>query len=97
MINRDKQTVKVITFASGKDAYGRPRKNGSTTREVEMFVSIYQQRNVEDIRYAEVTTIGLTEDKAITDANQVIIGDDTYQVLYAIPSRRLHQVLMKKV
>lgn len=42
MINRDKQLVKVISFTSGKDEYGRPRKNGSTSREVEMYVSIYQ-------------------------------------------------------
>ena len=97
MINRDKQLVKVITFTSGKDEYGRPRKNGSTKREVEMFVSIYQQRNVNDIRYVDVSTIGLTEDKDITDANQIMIGDDKYQVLYVIPSRRLYQVLMKKV
>lgn len=97
MINRNKQLVKVISFTSGKDEYGRPRKNGSTSREVEMYVSIYQQRNVEDVRYVEVTNIGLTSDKEITDANQIMINDDKYQVLYVIPSNRLYQVLMKKV
>ena len=97
MINRDKQLVKVVSFIPGKDEYGRPRRNGETTRLVEMYVSIYQKKNVDDIRYVEVTNIGLTADKGITDTNQIIIGDDKYQVLYVLPSRRLYQVLMKKV
>lgn len=97
MINRDKQLVQVVSFIPGKDEYGRPRRNGETNRLVEMYVSIYQKRNVDDIRYVEVTNIGLTADKGITDTNQIIIGDDKYQVLYVLPSRRLYQVLMKKV
>ena len=32
-----------------------------------------------------------------TDKDQIKIGDDLFQILYVIPSKRLHQILMKKV
>lgn len=97
MINREMKQVQVLTYNAGKDAYGRPRKDGSVSHNADMMVKIYQQKNVDDIRYVDVTHIGLTADKTITDSNQIIIDDDTYQVLYVIPSNRLNQVLMKKV
>ena len=89
--------VKVITFSTGTDAYGQKRKNGETSRDVEMVVKIYSQRNTADMRYVEVTNIGLTKDADITDANQIKIDEDTYNVLYVIPSGKLYQILMKKV
>ena len=97
MINRDNKLVKVISFTPGKDSYGKPRKNGTSSREVEMMISVYQQKLTNDIRYTEVTTIGLTADKDITDKNQIKIGEETYEVLYVIPSHRLYQIMMKKV
>ena len=97
MINRDKQPIQVVSFVEGKDAYGRVRKNGSTSRQSEMTVKIYSQSKVDDIRYVDVTHIGITADEDITDSNQIIIDDNTYQVLYVIPSHRFNQVLMKKV
>lgn len=97
MINREMRQVEVLTFNIGKNAYGRPRKNGSTSHYADMVVKIYQQSKVDDIRYVDVTHIGLTADKSISDSNQIVIDDDTYQVLYVIPSNRLNQVLMKKV
>ena len=97
MINRQMKKVQVLTFAAGKDALGRPRKNGSTSHNAEMAVMIYKQNNVADVRYVDVTHIGLTADKSITDSNQIVIVDETYQVLYVIHSTRLNQVLMKKV
>lgn len=97
MINREMKSVQVLTYVEGKDALGRVRKNGSTSRNAEMVVKVYRQSNVNDIRYVEVTHVGLTADKDITDSNQIVIDDETYQVLYVIPSHRLNQVLMKRV
>lgn len=94
---REAKPVSVVSFATGTDAYGQKRQSGSTTRTVEMFVKVYSQSNVSDIRYTEVTNIGLTKDSSITDENQIVIDGATYNVLYVIPSGRLHQVLMKKV
>lgn len=62
-----------------------------------MVVKIYNQSNVDTVAYADVDMIGLTADKEITDANQIIIGDDKFNIKYVIPSGRLHQILMKKV
>lgn len=95
--NRELKSVSVISFTTGTDAYGQKRTLGSTTRTVEMFVKVYSQSNVSDIRYNEVTNIGLTKDASITDKNQIVIDGATYNVLYVIPSGRLHQILMKKV
>lgn len=97
MIQRELIPVTVVSFTAGKDEYGQKRQNGSTQRVVDMVVKIYQQTNTNDIRYIDVDLIGLTKDTTITDANQIIIGDNTYEVLQIIPSSRYTQVLMKKV
>ncbi len=97
MIYREMQPVSVVSFTSGTDAYGQKRKNGSSSRVVDMFIRTYSQINVADVRYADVTDIGLTTDTAITDENQIEVGEQTYQVLYVIPSRRFYQILMKRV
>lgn len=97
MINREFQEVQVVSFATGKDAYGIKRKSGDSSRTVQMVVKIYQQQNTSDARYVDVTDIGLTYDKEISDANQIVVGEHTYDVLYVIPSNRLNQILMKRV
>ena len=95
--NRELKPVSVVSFATGTDAYGQKRKQGSTRRTVEMVVKIYAQSNVSDVRYCDVTNIGLTYDASITDENQIVIDGATYNVLYVIPSGRMYQILMKKV
>ena len=95
--NRELKPVSVVSFATGTDAYGQKRKQGSTTRTVEMVVKVYAQSNVSDVRYGDVTNIGLTYDTSITDENQIVIDGATYNVLYVIPSGRMYQILMKKV
>lgn len=97
IFNRELKPVSVVSFATGTDAYGQKRKQGSTTRTVEMYVKIYAQSNVSDVRYCDVTNIGLTYDTSITDENQIVIDGATYNVLYVIPSGRMYQILMKKV
>lgn len=96
-VNRELKPVSVVSFATGTDAYGQKRKQGSTTKTVEMVVKIYAQSNVSDVRYCDVTNIGLTKDASITDENQIVIDGATYNVLYVIPSGRMYQILMKKV
>lgn len=97
IFNRELKPVSVVSFATGTDAYGQKRKQGSTTRTVKMYVKVYAQSNVSDVRYCDVTNIGLTYDASITDENQIVIDGATYNVLYVIPSGRMYQILMKKV
>lgn len=97
MINREWQKVQVISFNDGIDAYGQKRRNGQTSREVEMVLKIYNQANVNTVNYVDVDMVGLTADKEITDANQIKIDEQLYNVKYSIPSGRLHQIFMKKV
>lgn len=97
IFNRELKPVSVVSFTTGTDAYGQKRKQGSTTRTVEMYVKVYAQSNVSDVRYCDVTNIGLTYDTSITDENQIVIDGATYNVLYVIPSGRMYQILMKKV
>ena len=98
MINREKQSVSVITFTPGTDAYGQKNKKGiAERRTVEMYIKIYNQAPVDDIRYTDVTDIGLTTDKLITDENE--IEDENgikYNILYVIPSSRYYQILMNQ-
>lgn len=97
MINREWIKASVITFTSGTDPYGQKRKQGESSREIEMVVKIYSQSNVDTVQYVDVDMIGLTKDTEITDANQIQIGEQRYNIKYVIPSGRLHQILMKKV
>ena len=96
MINREWQTAIITSYTSGLDSYGQPTMSESN-REVEMVVKLYQQSNTSDVRYVDVSTIGLTKDALITDKDQVQVDNDTYKVLYVIPTSRLHQILMKRV
>lgn len=96
MINREWQTATITSYTSGLDEYGQPVM-GESKREVEMVVKLYQQSNTSDVRYTDVSTIGLTKDALITDKDQVQVGNDIYKVLYVIPTSRLHQILMKRV
>lgn len=97
MINREMKSVSVISYAPGTDSYGQPRKVESGRKTVEMLMKIYTQNNVSDIRYNDVTTVGLTKDNSITDANVIDDGVNTYSVLYTIPSPRFNTILMKKL
>jgi hypothetical protein len=55
-----------------------------------MMIRNYLRMNVNDVRFIDVTDIGLSFDSAITDANQIISSSGTYNVLYVIPSKRLY-------
>lgn len=96
MINREMRPVSVLTYIDTKDVYGQKRQQGYLTRDINMVCKIYQQTNTSDIRYVEVSLIGLTYDKDITDKNAIKIGNDIYDVLYVIPSGRLYQIMMRK-
>lgn len=93
----DFQKVIVVSFTNEKDIYGQKRVEESDRREVDMMIRPHIQMNVSDIRFVDVTDIGLTKDTAITDANQIISSTGTYNVLYTIPSKRLTQIFLKKV
>lgn len=96
MINNRLVKVKIVSFASGIDAYGQMRKGETAEEDAEMYITIYQQNNVDDIRYVDATHIGLTH-SALTDANQVRLGDDTFEVMQVVPTSRWNRVLLKKV
>ena len=68
-----------------------------------MVCKIYSQVNVTDPRYIDIDVIGLTNNRIISDRNEVVISNNDfgiptgkYEVKYVIPSNRLTQVLMKK-
>lgn len=96
MINREWKQVTVKAFSNTTDEYGQLHKGTPTTHTTDMVVKIYNQSNVANPLYVDVTDIGLTKDNTIVAGNEVIVDTNTYQVLYVIPSSRLIQVLMKR-
>ena len=62
-----------------------------------MALKVYQQTNVQDPRYVDVTDVGLTADTGITTKDVIVRGDDRYNVMYVVPSQRFHTILLKKV
>ena len=97
MINNEMKTITIKTFQKGSNKYGQVRQGDYNVRYAEMVIKPYRILNTSDIRYSEVTNIGLTADKAITDSDQILFDGVTYNVLYIVPSGRLHQIFMKKV
>lgn len=96
MINREWQTVDVLTYTNSEDEYGQSRQNTPTVNTVQMVCKLQSQSLTGDMRYVDIDMIGITEDTSITDHNQVKINNVKYNVSYVIPSRRYTQVLMKK-
>jgi len=96
MINREMQTVQVLTYTNTKDAYGQKRQDTPSTRNVDMVVKLYSQNNVQDPRYVDVDKIGITKDRTINTTNQIQVGTEVYNVLFTIPSGKYLQVLMKR-
>lgn len=97
MIMREWVPVSVVSYELGTDTYGQKRKLGSTARTCQMVIKPYTKANIDNVKYVDVTDIGLTADHEITDANTINYGGASYQVLYVIPSGRLYQIFMKRV
>lgn len=84
MIPLEWQTVSKYTY-SGQDDYGMPVLS-STAVPMDMVLKQYQQMNVENPMYADITMIGLTKGSICT--NDVIsVGSQEFGVKYIIPTR----------
>lgn len=97
MIQREWVSVSVVSYQVGTDTYGQKRKLGSTARTVKMVIKPYTKANIDNVKYVDVTDVGLTADKEISDVNTINYGGCSYQVLFTIPSGRLYQIFMKRV
>ena len=96
MINREMRKVTIKSNSGEKNSYGQ-KLGFDNPRVIDMVVKVYRQTNISDIRYNDITNIGLTYEVGITDKDQIIIDNKTYNVIYVIPSGKLHQIFMKKV
>lgn len=96
MINREMQSVDVLSYTSTLDEYGQSRMETPTSQTIKMMYKIYSQSNVSNPKYVDVDLIGITAYQNITTANEIKIGNDKYVVKYVIPSSRYYQVLMSK-
>lgn len=85
---REEVDIKVVTFPDTYDEYGQKRTGDYSLRDSKMVIKNYNNTNVSDPRYVQVTDIGLTKDFSITDANQIQFGNATYNVLFTIPTQR---------
>lgn len=96
MINNEMKQVQLLSYGSTTDDYGQLRQSTPTSIYIEMMFKIYKQTNTGDMRFVDVEVIGLTKHTAITTSNEIQDGNDIYQVLYVIPSKRYTQVLLRK-
>lgn len=55
-----------------------------------MVIKNYTSVETTDIRYRDTTNIGLTYDNSINKSDRVVSNNETYDVLYIIPSNRLN-------
>lgn len=97
MINREQQTVQVVTFSSGVDSYGQTRTTQSSTRDIKALVKTYSNQNVNNPKFNDCTLIALTKDSSVDVTNQIKISTDYYDILYIIPSSRYNQLFLREV
>lgn len=93
MINRELHKVTYRVFDNTKDAYGQLKQN-SVDNEIEMMIKIQSQVNVQDPRFIDVDSIGITKETLLA-GNKIIDGDKTYLIKYVIPSSRYQQAMLK--
>lgn len=96
MINRELRSAAVITFDDYIDEYGQPNKGAATERSIELTLRLYQHKQVEDIRFTDVTHIALTQDRAITDADHIRVDDKEYSIEFVNGEGRLVQLFLKE-
>lgn len=93
MINREIKQVTYRVFDNTKNEYGE-LKQESTDKTIDMMIKIRSQMNVEDPRFIDCESIGITKEILIP-GNKIIDNDNTYLIKYVIPSRRYQQVFLQ--
>ena len=93
MINREKHIVTYRAFTNTKDDYGQLKQEWVDTN-IEMMIKIQNQINVEDPRFVDVDSVGISRE-LLTAGNKIIDNDRVYLIKYVIPSSRYQQALLK--
>lgn len=93
MINRELVEATVNSYG-GVDEYGQQLAELTGTRTITVAIGIYTHTATNDIRYQDVKYYGLTQDKAITDKDYLVVGDKTYKVLYVNSTTRWTQLYL---
>lgn len=96
MINREWQTVNLLTYSTTVDEYGQFRTNTPTSKDIEMVVKIFAQTEVDNPKYVNIEKIGITKEKNISTENEIKIDNQLYVVRFIIPSGKYYQILMEK-
>lgn len=96
MYNRQKKKVMVQTNTGQRDQYGY-KKDFADARTANVAIMLYEQKNVSDVRYKEVTHTGLTSDKTMDDSMRLRDGDKIYNILLVNNAGRLAQLMLKEV
>lgn len=94
MINREKKSVIYRVFDKTKDAYGQ-LKQSHTDYVVDMMIKIMSQKTVEDPRFVDCDSIGITQKRDIEVGNKIIDGENVYLIKYIIPSHRFYSIFLK--
>lgn len=93
MINREMHDVTYRAFDNTKDEYGQLKQTYEDST-IQMMIKIQNQINVEDPRFVDVDSIGISKDLLVA-GNKIIDGEKVYLIKYVIPSSRFQQALLK--
>lgn len=93
MINREMHDVTYRAFDNTKDEYGQLKQTYEDST-IQMMIKIQSQINVEDPRFVDVDSVGISKDLLVA-GNKIIDGEKIYLIKYVIPSSRFQQALLK--
>ena len=98
MINRQLKEVFVMRCEETRDEYGTKSYGYEMIRKSKAAIYIYQQSNVEDVRFRDVTHLALTDDKEITDDMRLKTEDGiVYNVMISNNEARRAVLYLKEV
>lgn len=96
LIQREWMWVKMLTYSDSLDEYGQQRQSEPTISNIKVIWKLNDQMNVNNPDYVDVDVILLTKDNSVSDSNQIMRGNDKYNIKKIIPGK-YNQIFLKRV
>lgn len=95
MINRDMIKASLLTYTDDLDEYGQPRKGTPSEEYIEVTDPIlYTHTAVESVLFQDVTHTCLTDNKEVSDKNELKVRDTIYFIKFVNKEGRVAQLFL---
>lgn len=97
MINAQMKSYNLYTYSTTTNAYGEETLGAQPSGTVKMAINAISDEITDSPLYHEVSYIGLTFNKNLTDSNLIAFGDEKLKVKFVKPFGRYNQVFLQRI